>query len=95
MNPVLTLVLERVLISLAYACWGTSDIYPRIHSMGGYCSGHRGVGIGHPLPLSLASQYHIPTCGQPPVLADEPLWPLGGLHHVGLPSFIDLDQDSH
>ena len=29
----------------------------------------------------------VPACRQPPMPADEPLWPLGGPHHVGLLSF--------
>ena len=35
----------------------------------------------------LASQCHVPACGQPPVLVGEPFWPLGGPHGVSLLSF--------
>ena len=43
-------------------------------------------GIGHSLCTDIAPQCHIPMCGQSPVSTDEPLWPFGGSHHVGLPS---------
>ena len=38
---------------------------------------------------SLAQSFNIsvPACGQPPMPTHEPLWPLGGPHHVGLLSF--------
>ena len=84
--PALLLVPERLLSSLPCFCSGTSGIYPRIDSMSSYCCKCGVGGIRHPLPPDLASWCYIPTCGQPPVSAGEPLWPFGGPHHVGLPS---------
>ena len=55
----------------------------------------RGMGIGHPLPPSLASQYYVPACGWPPVLTGEPLWPLRWASSCGSSLLLDLDWESH
>ena len=67
---------------LSSLCWlGDLGCLSKDLLWGGYYCGCWGMDSGHPLPPSLTSQYYVPTCGQPPALAGEPLWL--------------LDQDSH
>ena len=68
----LPLVPERLLSSPVDAYSGTSDVYPKINSVGGYCCDYGDGGIGHSLPPNLASQYYFPAAGQPLVPAGEP-----------------------
>ena len=82
----LPLVPKSLLSSLVNACSGTSNVYPKIDSLGSCCCDHGSGSIGHPLPPDLASWHHIPACGQPLVPTGEPFWPLRKPHHVGLPS---------
>ena len=55
----------------------------RPYSAGSCCCGYGGVSIGHSLLPGSVFQYSTPTCGQPPMPAGEPHWPLRGPHHVG------------
>ena len=95
----LPLGLERSHVSLAYASLETCHnypetfhTYPRAYSMHGCCCGCGGMGIGCSLPPNLVSLYSVPACGWPLTPAGEPLWPIGGPHHVSLLSFGTLSR---
>ena len=46
---------KRLLSSPVNAYLGTSDVYPKINSVGGYCYNYGGGDIGHPSTPNIAS----------------------------------------